>query len=353
MFAQIFESDPPQYELAPAVPGPYNNYLVTPPRIYGETITGVEAFFCVKENTLASLFTISAYCTMNITTFPGFSFSRFRFDGYTGAYMDRTDIAVGSAFDHQIYQSRDGSLWRKDVTGPVFEVDPLTFEEIDGTRQDPAKYGTSSLDLPMVDRSLDLIVMRSGNEEISNEIGVYDFTSGALIRQITISGEALVIMPEDERRCYVACANHVLNLVDYTTGRVLSTLRTPGAEAGVLNVRYAWDRLLRRFLVFNHRSDDTDGACLSTASGYYPLPLGVGMTPPIPIRAPRAGRSTPFISRVYGDAGEGVPGVKVTPAVGTAALSGAPPFTDRDGEALITLIPDAAGSDTLTVTSDV
>jgi hypothetical protein len=352
MFAQLFETEAPTYELAPAAPGPYSGYLLVPPRIYGESITGCEAFFTVKENTADSLFTINAYCVTDVTTFPGYGFVRFRFDGYTGAYLDRTDIAIGSAFDHKIYQSRDGSLWREVITGPVFEVDPLSFEEISGTRQDPAKYGTTILRLPLVDRAQDLIVMYSGNED-TNQIGVYDFTSGALVRQITLSGQPVEIMAEDARRCYVRCTNNMLNLVDYSTGTVLSALSAPAVEAGAIDERYAWDRLLRRLLMFTQRADAADGACLSTAAGYYPVPLGVGLTPPIPLRAPRAGRTTPFLCKVYGDAGEPIPGVKLTPSAGSAEITGTPPFTDGDGEALINLIPDAAGTDTLAVSVDV
>jgi hypothetical protein len=47
-----------------------------------------------------------------------------------------------------------------------------------------------------------------------------------------------------------------------------------------------------------------------------------------------------------------VTGVKITPAAGTSTIAGAPPFTDSDGEAIITLTPDA-GSDTLSVSADV
>jgi hypothetical protein len=348
MFEQIFESESPTYELAPAAPGPYSAYLLVPPRIYGESITGCEAFFTVKENTADSLFTINAYCVTDITTFPGYDFARFRFDGYTGAYLDRTNVAVGSAFDHKIYQSRDGSLWREDITGPVFEVDTLTFER-PAHAPGPGQYGTTIL-LADGDCALDLIVMHSGNED-SNQIGglTYQRRAGA---PDYASASFVEIMPEDARRCHVRRTNNMLNLVD-GTGTLLPARSAPAVEAGAVDVRYAGDRLLRRLLMFTQRADATDGACLSTATGFYPVPLGVGLTPPIPLRAPRAGRSTPFLCKVYGDAGEPIPGVKITATAGSADIVGAPPFTDGDGEALVNLIPDAAGTDTLAVSVDV
>lgn len=346
MFRQVFESDSPTYIDAPSTPGPYNGYLVVPPRVFGESITGVTAFFTSKEQTATSNFVLNAYCTLDITTFPGFKFTRFRFDGVSGAYLDRTDQAMGSAFDQDVYQSRDGSLWREDDTGPVFEIDPLTFEEISGTRQAPSKYGTSSLHLPMVDRALDLIVMQSGHEN-TNQIGVYDFTSGALVRRITVSGEVRDILPEDDRRCYVRSDHDILNLVDYSTGAILSTLRAPAA--GAVDYRLAWDRYYRRLLVFALRADASNGGCTSTAAGYYPVPLATKISAPVPLQAVRANRSSAFLSKVYGDAGEAIAGARLMASLGSAHLIGAPPFTDADGEAIVTVVADAPGSDTLTV----
>jgi hypothetical protein len=352
MFAELFESASPTYADPPTTPGVYNGYLLVPPRIYGESITGCTAFFINRENTATSSFAIHAYCVVNITLFPGFQFTRFRFDGITGEYLDRTDVSVGSAFDMDVYQSRDGSLWRVDSLGEAFEVDPLTFEEIDGTRLDPATYGLASINVPMVDRALNLIVMRIGSSTV---VGVYNFTTGALIREIGVSGTPTDILPEDNRHAYVRSSNDMLNLIDYTTGDVLSSLKAPGAEAGVVSGdrRFAWDRYLRRLLVFNLRADAADGACLSTAAGYYPVPLAVGIVSPIPLRAPRVGRRTPFLSRAYGDAGEAIPGVKLTPSAVDAELVGTPPFTDNDGEAIIYVEPDTAGSGLISVSATV
>ena len=361
MFEQIFESEAPRYFLPSERTGIpdgigldalYNPYLVTPPRVYGESISGFTTVFTAKERTPYSDFAIYVVAVTDSIYWPSYGFVRWRFDGITGQYLDRSDVLTGGLTDLEIWQSRDGSLWRVSNAGEVFEVDPLNFEEIDGTRQTVAKYGAGSLDLPLVDRSQDLIVMRTGALNF-NQIGVYDFTSGALVRTITLSGQAEAIFPEDERRCYVRCTNGVLNLVNYSTGAVLSALRTPEVEAGALHYFFAWDRFLRRLLVAVHRDDDTDGACLSTVLGYHPVPLPVGMTQPVPLKAPRANRRTPFLVRVYGDAGEGLPGVKVTPVPQAAEPVGMPPFTDRDGEAVLNLLPAAAGSDTLTVTADV
>lgn len=377
MFLKIFESEPPRYYLPDETGGIptgtgfsslYNPYLVTPPRIYAESIYGgassIIAVFVKKERTPFSDFTLYVMAIGDYIHYPGYNYTVFRLDGVTGAYLDRSAPAslppgAGSLFHYQIFQARDGGLWRQSVLGDFFEIDTLNYLPIAGTDQLPAKYAAVTVDLPMVDRSQNLVVMKSNNEGV-NQIGVYNFTTGALVRRITISGLPVQIFPEDNRRCYVVSetflispVGQILNLVDYSTGEVISTLRAPALEAGARSYTYAWDRFLRRILVFTQRADDTDGACLSTISGYYPVPLSVGMTSPIPLKAPRANRRTPFLCKVYGDAGEAITGIKVTPVTGTSAIVGAPPFTDSDGEAIITLIPDAAGTDTLIVTSEV
>jgi hypothetical protein len=360
MFAQIFTSAvlsyavPGQADILPDIFGglTYNSYLITPPRIYAEELAQLRGFFIARERTPFSDFTIHLIATTWDIYYPGYNYVRWRFDGLTGAYLSRRVGLPGSLYDYDIHQARDGSLWRVSILGSFFEVDPVSYEEIDDSRQEASKYGATTLDLPLVDRAQNLVVMKTNNELF--QIGVYNFTTGALIRRISISGTPEVIIAEDERRCYVVSTNHMLNLVDYSTGQVLSTLRAPGYETGALGSKYAWDRFLRRLLVFTWRANATDGACLSTVAGYFPKPLAVGITKPIPLLPPRAGRTVPCLTRVYGDAGEAIPGMKIAPTIGgDADLTGAPPATDIEGEAIVSLACTAAGSATLDLMTSV
>lgn len=358
MFAQIFTSAtlpyalPGQTDILPDIFGGliYNDYLITPPRIYAEELAQIIGFFINREKTPTSDFTIHFIAQTSQIYYPSYNYVRWRFDGVSGAYLDRQVGLPGSLYDYQIHQSRDGSLWRVAITGEFFEVDQTTYAEVDDSRQEPSKYGAITLDLPLVDRSQNLVIMKTNNE--LNQIGVYDFTSGDLIRRIAVSGSPVAIVAEDERRCYVVSSNDMLNLVDYSTGQVLSTLRAPATEAGALGTRYAWDRFLRRLLVFTWRANATDGACLSSAAGYFPQPLAVGINKAIPLLPPRAGRMVPCLTRVYGDAGEAIPGVQITPVMsGDATSTGAPPASDINGEAIIGADCDAAGSATLDLTA--
>jgi hypothetical protein len=355
MFEQNLLSASPPYAL-PGQPDitagdpAYYPEFVTPPRIYAEEIAGILSFFVSRERTQWSDFVVHFMATTHQIYYPSYNYIDWRFDGLTGAYLDRRVGLIGSLYDYQIYPARDGALWRVSILGSIFEVDPVTLEEIPDTRQDPAKYGATILDLPLVDRAQNLIVMASNNEV--NDIGVYNFTSGALIRRIRLSGAPADIFAEDERRCYVLTEDRLLNLVDYTTGEILSTLKAPAVEAGALDSKLTWDRFLRRILLFTLRPSATDGACVSSFAGFYPAPIAMGITKAIPLLPPRTGRIVPCLVRSYGDAGEGVPGVKLAASVsGDASFTGAPPATDMDGEAIVSIACAATGTATIDLTA--
>lgn len=357
MFAQIFTSAlvplalPGQLDIVNDLPD-YHPELITLPRIYAEEINAIIGFFVNREKTETSDFVVHFLASTYQIYYPSYNYIDWRFDGMTGAYLGRRVALIGTNFDYQLHPARDGSLWRVSILGSFFEVDPVTFEEIDDTRQEPAKYSAIELDLPLVDRSQNLVVMKTNNE--ASQIGVYNFTTGALVRRIPVSGDAADIFAEDNRRCYVLTTENILNLVDYTTGEVLSTLRAPDVEAGALGSKLTWDRYLRRILLFTWRANATDGAGLSSFAGYYPVPLAVGITKPIPLLPPRAGRIVPCLARAYGDAGEGIPGVKISPLVtGDGALTGAPPASDNDGDSIINLSCSATGSATMDLTATV
>ncbi|PYJ07922.1 MAG: hypothetical protein DMF06_14290 [Verrucomicrobia bacterium] len=352
MFAQNFTSAAPPYALPgdPSIASgsaDYHPELIAPPRIYAEEIQAITSFFVNRERTPWSDFAVHIICQTIQIYYPSYNYIHWRFDGMTGVLLDRQIGLIGSLYDYQIYPSRDGSLWRVSILGSFFEIDPVTLEEIPDTRQDPAKYGAIKILVPLVDRAQNLAVLKTSSEG-NNQIGVYDFTSGALVRRIPLSGAPVNIFAEDERRCYVLTSKNLLNLLDYTSGEILSTLKAPPVEAGALGSLLTWDRFLRRLLLYTWRASAIDGACLSSFAGFYPVPVAIGITQAIPLLPPRAGRTVPCLVRAYGDAGEGIPGVKFARAVtGPAGFTGAPPATDNDGDAIVSVMCAAMGSATI------
>ncbi|WP_454752152.1 hypothetical protein [Cupriavidus necator] len=360
MFRQIFQSSPVQYRLPAEWAGIpngsglqalYNGYLVTPPRIYAEAIDRVDGLFVAQEKTPTADAVIYVVGWTNRIYWPGWERLWWKFNAVTGEFMGRGPTPT-TYYDSDVFQARDGSLWQISVLGSFFEVDPINFAEIAGTRREPSEFGAIFVSIPMIDRPQNLAVLVTNNESGLRQIGVYNLTTGALIRRISVSGSPVDILPEDERRCYVFTQEGLLNLVDYTTGEVLHTLRSPAPTSG--DVNFAWDRVYRRLLAFQTVPNAADGACLSTIRGWYPVPLAVHLTTPIPLQAPRKGRDVPVLVRTVGDVGEPVAGVSVqVAATGDGSIAQYPAGSDVHGDVIAKVRCSAPGTVNATATATV
>jgi hypothetical protein len=227
------------------------------------------------------------------------------------------------------------------------ELNPITMVIDTSSTLDNAKYGNPpGIEVPLVDRANNILIRAWGSGV--NKLRVYNFSSGAWIRDITLSGAPAQIMAESERHAYVYCTNNMFNLVDYVAGKVLSTFMAPLPATG--SVKYAWDKFHRRLLAFQMLAENADGSSQSTIKGWYPVPQAVSMTKPIPLVAPRINKKIPCMVRLIGDAGEPVSGVNVAAsATGTGAIA-TPGSTDNNGEAIVSETCITAGSTTLTAT---
>jgi hypothetical protein len=250
---------------------------------------------------------------------------------------------------------RDGSIFGSPANlGSVSELDPLTYEFVGSPV--PNVIGVQR---PLVDKAENIVVAISLGS--SSKITVQSFSTGVAIREVTLSESIVAIVPEDNRRCFVITNKEIVHLVDYVAGRVLSTLRLPFLDPSIPYTSYpatylfTFDRHLRRFLIFTRRPEAVDGACVSTIRGFYPVPKAVGITKAIPLKPIRTGVTVPCLAKVYGDAGEGFQGIKIAASItgSDAVLTGRPPVTDQDGDALIHVLGAAEGSITLTLAASV
>ncbi|AQV94749.1 hypothetical protein BJN34_12750 [Cupriavidus necator] len=360
MFRQVFQSSPVRYRL-PAewngIPNGgglqslYNGYLVTPPRIYAEEFNQINGLFVTQEKTPTADAVIVVVGVTNRIYWPGWDRLWWKFNAVTGEFMER-GATPSSYYDYDLFQARDGSLWQRSILGSFFQVDPINFAEIPGTRREPSDFGVIAVHIPMVDRQQNLAVLYTSTEAGANKVGVYNWTTGALIRHINVGGTPTDILPEDERRCYVAMNNGLLNLVDYTSGEVLHTVRSPAPTGS--DVAYAWDRICRRLLAFQMVPNAVDGACQSVIRGWYPVPLATHLTKPLPLRAPRKGRDVPVLVRAVGDAGEPIAGASVQLSVtGDAAIARHPAGSDVHGDSITTVHCDAPGTMNLSASATV
>ncbi|RWA55352.1 hypothetical protein AU476_07540 [Cupriavidus sp. UYMSc13B] len=358
MFRQIFESAPLPYR-TPAewngipsgdgVGGLYNEYLITPPRIYAEEMYTIDGLFVAQEKSATADAVVYVVGTVNKIYWPGWERLWWKFNAITGEFIERGHPSAGY-YDYDVFQARDGSLWQFSVLGQFFEVDPINFAEITGTRRSASEFGAIEVKIPLIDRPRNLAVLFTNNE--SRQVGVYNWTTGALIRRINVAGTPIDIVPEDERRCYVATAEGLLNLIDYTTGEVFHTMRSPVPTSGM--VRFGWDRIYRRLLAVEQVSSATDGASLTRIRGWYPVPKATHLTKPIPLIAPRKGRQVPVLLRVVGDAGEPIAGAGLTlTAEGDGSIVQYPAGSDVHGDVRALVMCNDTGTVTVNATATV
>lgn len=362
MFKQIFESEPIKYRTPEEWAGIpdgvgldalYNGYLVTPPRIYAEEIDFPLGMFSKRENTATAISTVSLLAATTRIYWPGYELIKWRFDSASGEFIDRAEIAgdllTGYLHLDTVTQGFDSSIWAAYDIGEMREFDPEDFTLLQTV--DDSHFGRTGISIPLVDKGRDIVLMPDPNGRPS--VIVYELSSGSTIRTITVSGAPSSICAEDDTRVYVLGTNNVLNLVDYSTGEVISTHKCPTPPAATFQ-RLCWERTFRRLIVFSQVDNEPDGACASVLRGHYPVPLATHLTAPIPITPMRKGRTVRVLVRAVGDVGEPIGGVGVTvEAIGGASVVRQSPGADSNGDAFVTLLCDESGSVDLSATSTI
>jgi hypothetical protein len=372
MLRQTFTSEPFTYRLPGDIPVTffpfthYNDYLITPPRIYGEAYDGfgVTGMFLQEETLVDGYEVVYLWLSNDQVHYPGNIYRLYRWNATTGAYLGGLDTGSTPSdgpYVQMLAQSRDSTIWslRTDVQHiRKVTVDPDTGITFGDTVYDISGWSSLSgtISAFSVDAEQNLLLAALAVED---HFGVYDLTSGDLIRTIYVPGYVSQIMPEDTNRCYVAHARgdeHRIGLVNYSAGELLSVFKIDDTFDPLTSQKViTWDRKYRRFLVWNDAPVTTEGQNTSVVKGYFPQPQPVGFTKPIPLRPPRKYRSTPILTRLYGDMGEPMPGARVTfsPDSGIGTVTGFPALTDADGESIGTVYGADAGSLTLTASTDV
>lgn len=340
--------DDPTLGTPPASAGIYYSYFTTSPRIYGEEFVQVHSLFVEPAVMADSSVTIVLGAAMKNVY--GFADLSFRFNGATGAFLGYGPEVHDSLYE--ISQSLDGSLWAIYNDNSLKELDPRTYavtQTIACAFFDiPTDASDHFLAHPMVDRANDRFVHTLASES-NNRVVINRFSTGELIRVIYGPAAIRQIVQESDRRCFLIGSDGSIAVLDYTTGDILSVTRGPSAAQ-----QYAWDFTRRRLLAFNQRTNATNGASNATIEAYFPVPLAVGLTKPIPLKPPRNGRTVPLLCRAIGDAGEPIPSVRVT-ATATSAGTIVPSaqITDSLGYATINLNGTGAGSSTVDLSADV
>lgn len=375
MFKQIYQSDPIQYFeerfMEPGFGPQFAQTIPSDPSPWGESIRGIQGFFVYREKTAASDVTIKVLTSNYIRNFPWTVFRLYSLDPVSGKFLNdpiTNSPKVGfnnNVLGNGMVNEADGTpriAWIAPLVWRIYdmvkkEVDFLS-PAIDGEFYDPVY---KIMETFLADRQENRFVRPLRGTAQAPAIEVFNLTTAELLKTINISGIPKQIFPENERHLYVYCKNGMMNLVDYIQGKVISTFRAPyDINSSPLFFAdtfqtFAYDRFYRRLLSITLTPDDPiTKQCTVAVKGWYPVPVAVRIMKPIPLVAPRANRTVPYLTKIFGDVGEPISGANIAAvASGVSTVINAPSITNNNGEALIQATSTTNGAATITVTTEV
>jgi len=292
-----------QWDGVPHYPIRYNEWLITPPRIYDEAINSVGHFFYEPGGDL-----LVAYMIFDTYHWPSWACWRYEFSAETGAFIKRSQAGIismawachaGMGSYNKTYTTMNSTTriyevpWDSLSPGAgMWSVDPYTwnpktiFRYAVVNREDNLIAGVGSWTLEVWDISG--IPVRRAQMRLPNVLGYLAYESRDNLWLITQDG-------------LVAKANYRVNPPRW---EMLSSVQNPSPDAK--NYLVAFDTKRRRLAVFRQRPDAEDGSCQCQLEFYRPLYKVAGLTDPVPVSRLRAEEKVLFVAHLYGDNGEGV-----------------------------------------------
>jgi hypothetical protein len=368
---QVFESDLATYPLttrdvprtALILPDGISYFYTSPVdtyRIYTMYMDFFRGLFTVKDPTYAGEFEIHLLVVMKQDEWPSWSVQTFVWNGRTGAFKGMRQNITSYTLSY-MFSAPDGSIWATSLYEYGFlRVDPVTWlttlypvlltdlgANIGSTGGSP---GTSAI---AIDPVRDVVITRiQGNT--ASQISVCQLSTGDWLRTINMAGTIKSIFIAEPPMAYAVEEKGNMTAFNYETGEVTGVLHTGllGGGATWADTAFSWDPFMRRIL-FCYNTPDTlpDGDCNTRVKGYYPIPLPVGLTPPIPLLYPQKGKTVPVLNRVYGATAEGIIGQEVTYIVGddsAATVSPSRQSSGSNGIVMVQLVGTLAGANSLT-----
>jgi hypothetical protein len=373
---QVFESAKAVYPLTtrdvPRVgvfpPGGGISYWYGSPvdtlRIYTLYIDFFRGLFTVKNPTYPGEFEIHLVVVTHQDEWPSWGVETFVWNGKTGAFLGMRETIRSFGID-RMFSGPDGSIWATDIYsfGHLYTCNPVdwTFTEWVVPLNDfGANIGASPVVSPKiaVDPGHDVLITRLTTNNAS-QLSVCQLSTGDWLRTINMAGDIQAVFVADPPMAYAVEATGNLTAFNYATGEVLGVLHTGLVSGGFTwaNLAFSWDPFMRRIL-YCHRDPDTlpDGDCNTRVKGYYPVPLPVGMTPPIPLRYPQKGKTVPVWNRVYGGAAEGIVGQELTYTLlddAAATVNPGRKTSENNGTVTVQLAGTLAGANSITCETSV
>lgn len=365
---QVFESAPGVYRtgLRSGLPDAWSTDPVDRERLYDEYVWWLQGVTVIENLESPTDYEIVAFVVnreRSAGLLEGANTVVMRWSGLTGEFLGHDSRYSASSllgYD-DITTGAKGRMWARRVP-PAGLPDQKTYKfdsyEYDFNEVHPAGYYDGSaylVGVPCIDEEADIALMiNADSNHTEREIAVHRESTGEFLWKFPINGVAEHLFMTEDRRVYVVTVGGQLSLVDYTTGQVLGLL---DVGKTIYERVWTWDRIAKRILCLEMTPDTfPNGDCTLKVRGYYPTPLAHRMAGPIPLQPPTQGRRVEWLTKVYGAAGEGVPGVVINYSVDEpegVTIAPAAHTTNVYGNSRTFVTCSLAGDNTLTATAEV
>lgn len=337
-------SDPLAYRLASEMGTFWLHYapdLITPPRVYGEELTGLGAVWAGHDPNRYGPSSLSVLASMRQDDYPGWDITRWKHDGQEGRALSR-DVGVGDAVMATYARftvEPSGVVWwfGDPYTTRAVELDSATLAEA-GAVIVGSDFGALTLPAFAVDRAADRVFMRKDTS--GNRVEVFRLSTKVKLVDLWAPGEVRSIVLTHDGFVYLVDVLEWICCYDYE-GRFRGALKATRAPAAPFGVIYGWDHYFKRLLRVVGTASATDGASTVRPEGFFPEPEAWELTPPLPLKVPRKGRSIYSFAHIAGEGGEPLGGRRLTVTADGASSTVA---ADANGDARAALTPDATGA---------
>lgn len=339
-------ADPLAYRLPADIdPSPfeflYHPDLLVAPRVYGEEIATVAAVWGGRDPNRYGPSSISVLAIMRQVRWPGWDITRWKHDGQEGRLLSR-DVGLGGATmstNGRFSVEPGGAVWwyGDPYVARAAELDAATLQET-GSVILGADFGTLALPAFAVDRAADRVFMRTDTS--GSRVQVHRLSTQAKLADIWAPGEVRSIVLTHDGHVYLVDVLDWICCYDYE-GRFRGALKATRAPSAPFGVVYGWDHYFKRLLRVVGTASATDGASTVRPEGFFPEPEAWELSPPLPLKVPRKGRTIYSFAHIAGEGGEPLAGRRLTFTAGAASSTVA---ADANGDALAPLTPAASGA---------
>lgn len=327
---------------------------VWPSRLYGEEVGAANtpswAPGAVWANYDPNQFdrgSIKFLATVNRVWWPSWGVNLWRLDSARGRLLEKRDVSSGaSIFFEGFAVEPDGNVWWIGGAAQAWhggavllEITSTGIAVTDTVITLPGGYAPIA-----VDRRAHRVFTGGG---ASSRVYDYDPDTGVATYLATIyaPNEIRSISLSLDGFAYVVDALDWILVYDYD-GRLHGAWSNRRSSLN-LGAAYGFDQVYKRILRVVNTPSDALGASTLKVEGFYAVPDAAILTPPIPRKVPRKGRTVYFFSHLCGEGGEPITGARATFSLDGARVADA--ATDAAGDAAAPVTTPTPGTHTLEV----